>query len=410
MPAVRSSGTLLCLLSAIAFGAMGVLGKLAYENGATVGTLLSVRFVLAAALFWVIVGPRAVRGVGRRDVVLALALGACGYAAQAGGYFAALERIDVSVLALLIYTYPAIVAAAAVAIGRERLDRRKLWALAFVLVGLVLLLASAASGDLDPLGTALGLVTACIYSAYILTSQGVAGRVRPLTLAALVCTGAAVTLTVGSTLLGQLRPGDLTAAGWGWLACLAVVSTVAAISLFFAGLSRVGPTAAAILSTLEPVTTVVLAYLVFGEVLAGVQLLGGALVLGGVVVLSLNPRVIRGSRLSRRAPRRVGGLWRANRRAARAAEQRAPHVGEAGGQRGEELGERAGGVLAHHHGLDLRNGAGAGLVAPGDVQVLAADDLSQVHGQDDVGFRVVDGQMKVRHLGTPGGGAGFQSE
>ena len=141
---MRSSGTLFCLASAIAFGAMGVLGKLAYENGATVGTLLSVRFALAAAVFWVIVGPRALRGIPRRDIVLALALGACGYAAQAGGYFAALERIDVSVLALLIYTYPAIVAAAAVAIGRERLDSRKLWALVFVLVGLVLLLASAA--------------------------------------------------------------------------------------------------------------------------------------------------------------------------------------------------------------------------------------------------------------------------
>jgi drug/metabolite transporter (DMT)-like permease len=398
MLAVRSSGTLLCLASATAFGAMGVLGKLAYENGATVGTLLSVRFVLAAALFWLLVGPRALRGIPRRDIVLALALGACGYAAQAGGYFAALERIDVSVLALLIYTYPAIVAAAAVAIGRERLDARKLWALVFVLVGLVLLLASAATGDLDPLGTTLGLVTACVYSVYILTSQGVAGRVRPLTLAALVCTGAAVTLTVSSTLLGQLRPGDLTPAGWGWLACLAVVSTVAAISLFFAGLARVGPTAAAILSTLEPVTTVVLAYLVFGEVLEGVQLLGGALVLGGVVVLS------------GRAPRRVGRLARVHGGAARAAQQRSPHAREAGRQRGEELGERADGALAHHHGLDLGNRARTGAVAPGDVQVLAADDLGQVHCQDDVGFRVVDGQMKVRHLGSPGGGAGFQSE
>src|SRR4029079_12021506 len=97
---------------------MGVVGKLAYDNGVTVGTLLSVRFVLAAALFWVMVGPRALRGIGRRDVLLALALGACGYAAQAGGYFAALERIDVSVLALLIYTYPAIVAPAGGAVGR----------------------------------------------------------------------------------------------------------------------------------------------------------------------------------------------------------------------------------------------------------------------------------------------------
>src|SRR5512132_2149289 len=108
---MRTSGTVLCLASACAFGAMGVFGKLAYDNGATVGTLLSVRFTLAAALFWVLVlADGGGRRLARRDVAIALALGACGYAAQAGGYFAALERIDVSVLALLIYTYPAIVA------------------------------------------------------------------------------------------------------------------------------------------------------------------------------------------------------------------------------------------------------------------------------------------------------------
>jgi drug/metabolite transporter (DMT)-like permease len=65
-----------------------------------------------------------------------------------------------------------------------------------------------------------------------------------------------------------------------------VVSTVAAVSLFFAGLDRVGPTAASILSTIEPVVTVVLAFLVFGEVLGAVQLAGGALVLGAVFVLN----------------------------------------------------------------------------------------------------------------------------
>ena len=48
MRAMRSSGTLLCLASATAFGAMAAFGKLAYDDGATVGTLLSVRFVLAA--------------------------------------------------------------------------------------------------------------------------------------------------------------------------------------------------------------------------------------------------------------------------------------------------------------------------------------------------------------------------
>jgi len=113
--AMRSSGTLLCLASGAAFGAMAVFGKLAYDEGATVGTLLSVRFGLAAAVFWTLVvaegGAAEVRSLGARGIATGFAMGACGYAAQAGGYFAALERIDASLLSLLIYTFPTMVAA-----------------------------------------------------------------------------------------------------------------------------------------------------------------------------------------------------------------------------------------------------------------------------------------------------------
>jgi drug/metabolite transporter (DMT)-like permease len=289
MRAVRSSGTLLCLGSGAAFGAMAVFGKLAYGEGATVGTLLSVRFALAAALFWALLlaggAVHEVRALGTRDAGAGLALGACGYAIQAGCYFSALERIDASLLSLLLYTFPAMVAAAAVALGRERVDGRRLAALALASGGLALVVAGAGAGALDPLGAALGLSAAVVYTTYILVSDGIAARMRPQVLAALVCTGAAISLTAGSALLGELRPGELTLAGWGWLACLAAVSTVAAISLFFAGLRRAGPTTASILATVEPLVTVLLAFLVFGETLGAVQLAGGALVLSAVLVL-----------------------------------------------------------------------------------------------------------------------------
>jgi drug/metabolite transporter (DMT)-like permease len=294
MGVVNSSGTLLCLGSAAAFGAMAVLGKLAYDDGATVGTLLAVRFLLAAALFWALVlasgAAHELRALGGRDVGTGLALGACGYAIQAGCYFAALERIDASLLSLLLYTFPAIVAAAAVGLGRERLDERRLAALGLSLGGLVLVAAGAGAGALDPLGTALGLGAALVYSAYILVSDGIVGRMGPRVLAALVCTGAAASLTAGSALLGELRPGELTVAGWGWLGCLALVSTVGSISLFFAGLRRVGPTTASILATVEPLVTVLLAFLAFGEMLGVVQVVGGALVLAAVLVLNVRLR------------------------------------------------------------------------------------------------------------------------
>ncbi len=287
---MRSSGTFLCLASAAAFGAMGIFGKLAYEEGASVGTLLAVRFALAAVLFWVLVAGtgagRELRGLPRRSLGIAFALGAVGYSAQAGGYFAALERLDASLLSLLLYTFPAMVTVAAIALGRERASYRTTAALLLASAGLVLVLAGAGAGALDPLGTVLGLTAAVVYSAYILTSEGVATRIGPLLLSALVCTGAAMTLTLAGFATGDLDLGSVTAAGFGWLAAIAVVSTVAAVGLFFAGLKRVGPTTAAILSTLEPLVTVLLAFLVFGELLGPAQLAGAALVLGAVVVLS----------------------------------------------------------------------------------------------------------------------------
>jgi drug/metabolite transporter (DMT)-like permease len=293
MDAMPSTGALFCLASAAAFGAMAVFGKLAYDEGATVGTLLATRFVVAAALLWIAVlatgRARALRTLPRRDAALALALGAVGYSAQAGGYFAALERLDASLLALLLYTFPVMVTVAAVALGREAASRRTAAALGLACSGIALVLAGAAGGALDPLGTALGLGAAVVYSAYILISEGVAARIGALALSTLVCSGAAVTLTAGAAATGGLRPGDVTTAGLGWLAALAVVSTVGAIGLFFAGLRRVGPSAASILSTLEPVVTVVLASAAFGEALGPAQLAGGALVLSAVLAVRVRP-------------------------------------------------------------------------------------------------------------------------
>ena len=288
MPPMPIRGILLCLASAAAFGAMGVFGKRAYDEGATVGTLLAVRFAVAGLVLGAAaVATGALRGLARRDVVLAAGLGAIAYSAQAGAYFAALARIDAGLLSLLVYTFPAIVAVAAAALGRERAGRRTAAALALSSAGLVLVVAGAGAGALDPLGTTLGLIAACVYAAYVLVSERVAQRLGPLALAALVCAGAAATLTLGAAATGELRPADVTPAGFGWLVAIALVSTVGALALFFAGLSLVGPTAASILSTAEPVTAVVLAFAVLGDTLGPVQLAGGALVLAAATVLSL---------------------------------------------------------------------------------------------------------------------------
>ena len=254
-----SAGTLLCLASAAAFGAMGIFGKLAYDEGATVGTLLAVRFALAAALFWLCWPARRRRRdcarCPRRDVGIALALGAVGYSAQAGGYFAALERLDASLLSLLVYTFPAIVTVAAIALGRERriAARPSRW-------------RSPRRARPRPGGGGRGGAGSRRDGARA-GGRGRLQRVHPHLGGRRRARRAARPEHAGlhrrgdhpdarRLAGGDLDPGGVSAAGFGWLAGIAVVSTVGAVGLFFAGLQRVGPTAASILSTLEPVVTV----------------------------------------------------------------------------------------------------------------------------------------------------------
>ena len=286
----QRTGALLVLASAVAFGLMPIFGKLAFSAGVGVATLLVVRFAIAAPILWTGVALRGSFPRVRRGVLLrALALGAVGYALQAGLYFLALERMDASILSLVLYSYPALVTGAAILLGREPANRRRLVALVIASGGLVLVLAGAGAGDVDLAGMALGAGAALTYTTYILVSDGVTRNLEALPLAALVATGATVSLGLVAGLSGSLHFG-FDAAGWLWLGLAALVSTVAAVVLFFSGMSRVGPSTAAILSTLEPPVTVALVFVTFGEALGVVQLLGAVAVLGAAVVVNLPAR------------------------------------------------------------------------------------------------------------------------
>ena len=294
-------GPLLILVSATCFGAMAVFGKLAYAAGVPAPTLVLLRFALASLVLAVAVLALRARsgrpalpaeGADRRRLVLtALALGGIGYAAQASLYFAALERIDAALVALVLYTFPVMVTVASVLLGRDRLTPARVAALLAATGGTALVLVGAGAVSFDAAGVALAFGAALTYTVYILVGETTVQRVPALTLTALVMLGATVTLGCRAALTGGIDL-DLGAEGWGWIACIALVSTVVASTTFFAGLRRTGPSAASILSTFEPVATVTLAALVLGERLTGLQALGAALVLSSVLLVQLRRRPV----------------------------------------------------------------------------------------------------------------------
>ena len=279
---------MLVCVSALGFGAMAIFAKLAYDEGANTSTLLTLRFLFAALILWAIVAQRRAPRPSRRVVIGGAGLGLFGYSLQAGGYFAALNHLDASMVALVLYTYPAIVTVGAVLLGRETWSALKLGALAMAAAGVVLVLVGGATGELNTTGVLLATGASIAYATYILTADTVVGGADPFTLTAIVATGAVTSVGIFTVATGQLDLGFEDPA-WLSVAGLVLISTILPIITFFLGLELVGPSTASIVSAVEPAFTVVLAAIIFGETLGPVQLLGGALVLTAVVALQLRP-------------------------------------------------------------------------------------------------------------------------
>ena len=282
MTADRRLGVLLALLSAASFGVMPVLTKVVYDDGADTFGVLSVRFTLASlALLALALRRRETFPRGRTLLGLVL-LGGVGYTVESLCYFAALERISAGLTALLLYAYPALVVLLSAVFLRHRPSRVAVVCVVVSAAGTALTIGPVGGGQ--GIGVLLGLSAAVAYSAYIVISSRVTRGLAPFATAAVV-TGACG-LAYDGLALG--RGARLPTHAGPWLALLGVAlfGTVIAIAAFFAALALLGPGDTAVVSTLEPVVSVVAAAVFLGETLTGVQLAGGALVFGAVVVLA----------------------------------------------------------------------------------------------------------------------------
>jgi len=271
----------LILVSAASFGAMPIFARFAYASGVDTFTLLALRFAMATAMLAAVLVVRR-RPLPRGRVLAGLiAMGAVGYVGQAMCYFTALTLASAGLVALLLYLYPAMVAAASAAVLKERLPATTIVALAMALAGAAMAVGFGGGGTLA--GAAFAVGAAVIYTVYIIAGTGLMRAVSPLPATAVIMASAGVVYGALVAVRGPRWPS--TTGGFLAIAAVATVTVVATVT-FFAALERIGPTNASLLSTFEPVVSVVLAAVVLGERLAPLALAGGALILAAAALVT----------------------------------------------------------------------------------------------------------------------------
>ncbi len=276
----QGRGVVLVALAALGFGSLAIFGKLAYALHVPTATLLAARFVVAAIVLWAIVGILRRAPVPRARFIAVLALGVL-YAAVTGAYFLALQTIPAALTSLLLFTFPAIVTIVEHFLG-DRITRLRALAVLGAVAGTVLVLGTPAQ-RLDPVGIVFGLVSAGLYAAYILIGTRVLAAVPAIAGTALIATGAAGVFVAWALLARDVAP-PLTPHVALVVLGLALLCSVGPILAQSAGMPTIGAGRAAIVGTLEPVATVVLAAIVLGDRFTPLQTLGGAIVVSAIVL------------------------------------------------------------------------------------------------------------------------------
>jgi len=278
-----AAGVALVIGSAVCFGTLGVFGKLAYRLGLTTPQLLSYRFALAAVLLWLAAGVTQQGLPPRRSLIGLAIMGGVGYVGQSAAYFSALHFIPVSTTALLLYTFPVAVTLLATLLFHEPLGWAKIGAVVLAFIG-TMLVVQAQLKSAPLIGIILGLTSAAVYSGYILYGSRLLPGIPPVSATATIATAAAIVWSGFAAGTGQLAV-NWTPSRLAVLAGFVVIGTTIPVLTFILGLRLVGPSRAAILSTFEPASSVLLAVLILGEGANPIQYLGGAFILASVVLL-----------------------------------------------------------------------------------------------------------------------------
>jgi drug/metabolite transporter (DMT)-like permease len=278
-------GIMLVLASASGFGLMPIFTKFVYQDGVSTLTVLFLRFFFAAIFFFILlmVTKTEVR-LSYRLLFGTLLVGGVFYMVQSILYFNSVHYLTASMVNLLFYAYPAMVTILAIVVNKEPLHRNVVLALMASLIGLVLVLGSGFSG-LHKIGVLSALGAALVYAIYILISNLLVKEVSPIVTSTFVAMFASFSLLIAGLATDSIS-FDFSTTTWFPIMGIVLFSTVLAIYGLFKGLEIIGPTKAAILSTIEPLVTILFGALLFMDHLSPIQWFCAALVILGAVMVT----------------------------------------------------------------------------------------------------------------------------
>lgn len=278
-----SRGKLYLLISAVLYGISPVLATIAYRGGVNGITLTFLRSALSVPVLYIIIrATRRSMHLDRAHIRSIVILGIFGGALPILLLYMSYNYIPTGLATTLHFVYPIIIVLVSAVLYHEKISRITLSAVMFVTVGIFMF--NDISTSASRLGIILAILSGILYSFYVIYIDH-SGLDR---MDYIVLTFYVMIIMSLSTLIFGLIAGtisfNIAPLSWSLGAVISLIVTLGAMPLFQLGVRYEGASTAGIMSTLEPITSIIMGSLFLGEFIGTGQLMGGGMILFGVIL------------------------------------------------------------------------------------------------------------------------------
>lgn len=298
----RGRGTALVLLAALFFSTSGTLGKPAMAAGFSPQQVAAMRIAFAGLVLLLgvaAVAPRRLR-VTAADLPVLIGYGLLGVAGVQLMYFISAGRIPVGIAILCEFVSPVLIALWVRFVRRHRLPRAMWGGIALAMAGLSLVAQVWQGLTLDAVGLLAGLGAAICSAGYFLLGERAVAEQDPLGLvtwgmvigAIAICVVAPPWTWPVHLLTENVGFGAWHPPIWVLLTVLVLVATVLAYVTGISALRHLPASVASVLGLVEPILTTAAAWILIGESLSWVQVLGAGVLLSGAFIVQRNSEVL----------------------------------------------------------------------------------------------------------------------
>ena len=289
----RYKGILFILTAAILWAIGGTLAKYLFLAGIAPTDLVQARLTYSFLILGFVLAFLNKRAfiIDLKDIGYFLVLGVFGLAILQFTYFYAINKIDVGIAVTIQYTAPSIILMYQLVFLKEKATFATVGAIGLALVGCYFVVGvnELSIEELNWEGIVVAFLSAITFAFYTIYSKKGLAKYDSWTVFFYVLLAASLFWNIIHPPLSLVGKG-YSYSTWGLILAIALISTLLPFGFFYVGLQSLEPVVVTVTSTLEPIFAIIIAFLVLGEKLEWLQIIGGLLIVASVVMVALGER------------------------------------------------------------------------------------------------------------------------